>query len=217
MAERRQAIIAAARELLTTTGVAELTLRALSERVGLAKSNVLRYYDSREAVLLTVLDEEWAASLDDVEAALRDLPAAAEPGFARAVAVAGRVATTLARRPVLCELASAMATVLERNVSLEFARGFKTSAAEHNGRMTRLVAEHVGLPEPAAAQFTEAVVVTTSGLWPYTHPSEVSAQVTAEWGQPAPAETFADQLAELLANHLVGIVARGQATQQPQP
>ncbi|MCI2418254.1 hypothetical protein MOQ72_12515 [Saccharopolyspora sp. K220] len=71
------------------------------------------------------------------------------------------------------------------------------------------------MPEPAAAQFTEAVVVTTSGLWPYTHPSDVSAQVTAEWGHRPPAETFADQLTELLANHLVGILARGRQTRQP--
>ena len=36
--------------MLTEKGVAEISLRELSNRVGLAKSNVLRYFDSREAV-----------------------------------------------------------------------------------------------------------------------------------------------------------------------
>jgi AcrR family transcriptional regulator len=212
VAQRRAAILSAARELAGEVGVAGLTLRDIGERVGLAKSNVLRYFDSREAVLLTVLDQEWGAWLDALEPALDDLPAVEEPGCARALAIAGRVAASLAQRPLLCELASAMAIVLERNVGLEFARGFKTSAARHNGRLTRLVAERSDLPESMAARFTEAVIVTTAGLWPYTHPSDVTAQVNAEWGHPQPADRFGEQLADLLGDQLVGIVVRSTAT-----
>ncbi len=39
----------------------EISLRELSDRVGLAKSNVMRYFDSREAIFLEVLDEEFQA------------------------------------------------------------------------------------------------------------------------------------------------------------
>jgi len=39
--------------------VADLSLNELSRRVGLAKSNVLRYFESREAVLLELLDSAW--------------------------------------------------------------------------------------------------------------------------------------------------------------
>ena len=42
MAARRLAIMAVARAMLTEKNVADISLRELSDRVGLAKSNVLR-------------------------------------------------------------------------------------------------------------------------------------------------------------------------------
>jgi AcrR family transcriptional regulator len=45
--------------MLTEMPVAQITLNELSRRVGLAKSNVLRYFESREAVLLELLDSAW--------------------------------------------------------------------------------------------------------------------------------------------------------------
>ena len=42
--------------MLAEMPVAEVTLNELSRRAGLAKSNVLRYFESREAVLLELLD-----------------------------------------------------------------------------------------------------------------------------------------------------------------
>src|SRR5581483_12026644 len=53
---RRQAILDAAAEMLEQMPVAEVTLNELSRRVGLAKSNVLRYFESREAVLFELLE-----------------------------------------------------------------------------------------------------------------------------------------------------------------
>ena len=56
---RRQAILAAAAAMLAEMPVAEVSLNELSRRAGLAKSNVLRYFESREAVLLELLDAAW--------------------------------------------------------------------------------------------------------------------------------------------------------------
>lgn len=53
---RRQAILDVAARMLTQMPVSELTLNALARHVGLAKSNVLRYFESREAILLELLD-----------------------------------------------------------------------------------------------------------------------------------------------------------------
>ena len=53
---RRRAILDTAAAMLDEMPVAAVTLNELSRRVGLAKSNVLRYFDSREAVLLQLLD-----------------------------------------------------------------------------------------------------------------------------------------------------------------
>src|SRR5215470_2837235 len=65
---RRQTILDTATAMLEEMPVAELSLNELSRRVGLAKSNVLRYFDSREAVLLELLESltgEWLEHLSE--------------------------------------------------------------------------------------------------------------------------------------------------------
>src|ERR1700727_3624850 len=63
---RRQAILDAAAAMLEIMPVSEVTLTELSRRAGLAKSNVLRYFESREAILLELLDRAtklWLSEL----------------------------------------------------------------------------------------------------------------------------------------------------------
>ena len=91
MAARRLAIMNVAREMLAEKTVGDISLRELSDRVGLAKSNVLRYFDSREAIFLEVLDEEFAMWLSDIEDRL-GRPRARKPGYANEI----RVATVIA-------------------------------------------------------------------------------------------------------------------------
>ena len=69
-AARRQAILHTAEAMLAEMPVAALSLNELSRRVGLAKSNVLRYFESREAVLLELLDAAWREWLDALAVAL---------------------------------------------------------------------------------------------------------------------------------------------------
>src|ERR1700716_449660 len=74
--ERRRMILDTAAAMLAEMPVAQVSLNELSRRVGLAKSNVLRYFESREAVLLELLDamsREWLDHLDD------ELTAAIDP------------------------------------------------------------------------------------------------------------------------------------------
>lgn len=197
---RRTAILAAARELLAERPVADISLRELACRVGLAKSNVLRYFDSREAVFLEVLDTAWTAWLDELAFGVLPGPPAREER------IAGTIAATLAERRLLCELISAMAPVLERNISLEFARGFKLRAAANLERLASLVRAGVPeLPAEAARVFARAVVVVVSGAWPYANPTEAVALATAEAGG---APGFEAVVAENLTNLLAGLVAR---------
>src|ERR1700733_3098604 len=89
---RRRAILDAAVAMLAEMPVADVTLNELSRRSGLAKSNVLRYFESREAVLLELLDaawQDWLARLDSgLDAAIgRDAPVTVRSGqLASAVA-----------------------------------------------------------------------------------------------------------------------------------
>ena len=125
---RRRAILETAAAMLDEMPVADVSLNELSRRVGLAKSNVLRYFESREAVLLELLDRalrEWLAEVTGEVAAGVDPD---RPAPERTEAFAAVVARSLARRTVLCDLIGAQAGVLEHNVSTDVVVRFKRSA-----------------------------------------------------------------------------------------
>ena len=125
---RRRAILDAAAAMLTEMPLAQVTLNELSRRAGLAKSNVLRYFESREAVLLELLDSAWQDWLVQLEKDLADAVDIAAPLTDRADQLAAAVAASLASRPMLCDLISAQAAVLERNVSPEVAAQYKQAS-----------------------------------------------------------------------------------------
>lgn len=199
--QRRRTILDTACAMLRERPVADISLRELSDRVGLAKSNVLRYFDSREAIFLEVLDQEWGAWLDEVEAAVAAVDGAEE--------VATAIATSLLRRRLLCELVSGMAGVLERNITVDFARVFKRRAHAHTARLADIVRAGVPvLDEAASRHFAGAVLVMTAGLWPHANPTDAVAQVTRELGGPTAGDLVREGLTEGLVNQLVGLVAR---------
>jgi AcrR family transcriptional regulator len=127
MAARRSAIMTGARDMLTEKSLADISLRELSDRIGLAKSNVLRYFDSREAIFLELLDEEFQAWLTGLDTRLGS-PRVRKDNHANEIRVARAVADSLVDRQLFCELLGSMAGVLERNISLDFARDFKARA-----------------------------------------------------------------------------------------
>jgi len=125
--------------MLAEMPVAQVTLNQLSRRAGLAKSNVLRYFESREAVLLELLDSAWQEWLARLAAELANAVDAGAPPAERGDQLAAGLATSLAARPVLCDLLSAQAAVLERNVSPQVAAEYKRAAIANVTALSRLV------------------------------------------------------------------------------
>lgn len=171
---RSEAILDTAAAMLQEMPVADISLNELSRRVGLAKSNVLRYFDSREAVLLELLgrsSREWLAHL------AAELPSAVRrrAGFKRrAEQLATAISASLVERPVLCDLISAQAGVLEHNVSVEAVTRYKLAAMADAETITGLVRD--ALPELSrddAWRYTVGVWLMTSALWPHARPPEV--------------------------------------------
>ncbi|MEV4358595.1 TetR family transcriptional regulator [Nonomuraea sp. NPDC049625] len=57
--QRREEILAAARDLAMASGVRNVSLGAVAEAVGLAKSNIMRYFGTREEIYLILAADEW--------------------------------------------------------------------------------------------------------------------------------------------------------------
>lgn len=209
---RRQTILDTAAAMLEEMPVAELSLNELSRRVGLAKSNVLRYFDSREAVLLELLDSltrEWLEHLT------REIPSAVSTraGFERrAERLAGVVARSLADRPVLCDLLGAQASVLEHNVSSDAIASFKRRGVAHAAAFGDLIRQ--ALPELSEDQTWRLVVgvfLLTSSLWAHATPPQA---VVDAYEQIPELDSmrleFASSLEDLLATMAIGLHARSR-------
>lgn len=240
-AERRRRILETAATMLTEMPVAKLSLNELSRRVGLAKSNVLRYFESREAVLLDLLDvelREWLEHLDRTLAGDGHLERtlADDAHLDRTLAgdarldeshgehgdgalrergdrLAATLAESLAQRPVLCDLTSAHAGVLEHNVSVEVALQHKLAinkAVEAQARLMMQCLPELG--EPEATRLVAMTTLLTSAAWPYSRPPE--ALLAAYATDPAAAALrvdFTDLLQQSLAVAISGILARQEA------
>jgi len=173
--ERRDRLLTVARELLEGgLDTQALSLNGLARRAGMAKSNVYRYFESREAVLLALFWQECVLWTEDLKAALSGRTADA-PGLEE---IAQTFAVTTARRPLFGQLASILPSIIERNVALETIRDFKEASLalmQESARFLHQCAPQV--PRAAFEEFSHHAFTLMTGLWPVSHPSALVAEV----------------------------------------
>lgn len=210
-AQRRAQILAAARELLADQGMDQLSLSELARRVGLAKSNVYRYFESREAVLLEVLDRDWERWIEELQSQVAALDVTA-PGTERARLLVRYVARSAASRPRLCALLSALSSVLERNLAEDTVRAFKLDALERSVRVVTAVQR--ALPELDFDQCVDLLNAThalITGHWLACQPSDVVAKVLDDPRLVLFKRDFATDLERSLQLVACGLLAEASA------
>lgn len=165
--QRRRAIVSASIELFDEHGLNKTTLSAIARKSGISKANIYRYFESREAIFLSILLDEMMAWGDELQARLRALPLKNDvDGIARAFA------ESLSRRDRLGGLMSAAALILEHNVSVE-------TVAAYRGQADRIISDctaslSTAMPHLSSAQAREFLNYThlmATGLWPHANPS----------------------------------------------
>lgn len=202
---RRQAILTAATELLAESRPEEVSFNAIARQTGLAKSNLYRYFGSREEILLHILGEDLAEWMEAMVAAVEAVGPEAE-----ADTIAHALAACAAARPRMFMLLGQLAAVLEQNVSDEalydFKIGLRDLAVETSQRLhaaiPRLTPEH-------AYQLGVHQFILLQGLWPNANPPEVVKRVMQRPELCAMHVTFEVALEQSLALVLRGmLVAR---------
>lgn len=166
--ERRLHLLGTARAALHGgMEVSELGLNELARQAAMTKSNVYRYFENREALLLALLEEEavhWLAELDARLAA-----GCAPRGTAQQLAEAFAGAT--AAHPLMCRLFSVLPSIIEHNVSAERLTEFKrNSVALTAGVAERLQRNAPALPFEAYVAFMRQAIALLIGLWPLSTP-----------------------------------------------
>jgi AcrR family transcriptional regulator len=117
--QREDAILAAARSLGAKRGIRQITLTDIADAVGMHKSAMLRYFETREQIFLRLTADDWREWSAALRVKLERI------GSPTAKTVASAFSTTLADRAMFCDLLAQAPLNLERNVSLEAVRAFK--------------------------------------------------------------------------------------------
>ena len=170
--ERSAHLLATARAALADgLPLQALGLNELARRAGMAKANVYRYYESREAVLLALLWSEWALVDDALRVDLRALNGQASPR-----ALAALLADQLAGAPLLCALIAALPSVLEQNLTEDTIRGLKRNIlASFRSAGAAMHAACPEIPAERHAQLLNDACAVVAGLHPFAHPAPAAA------------------------------------------
>ncbi|KOU34450.1 TetR family transcriptional regulator [Streptomyces sp. WM6378] len=199
--QRRQDILEAAATLGLRDGVRQVTLTDVAAEAGVHKSAVLRYFASREAVFLLLAADGWQDWADAVEESLQG---SEEPAAAAAVLV-----TTLAERPLFCDLLAHAQLNLERGVTQEQVRDFKVTALDAVDRISRALS--AALPWLARGRAVDVIAGATAMAaqqWQTSNPPETLARLYAEDPLFAHvASEFAPRLTRLVTLLLTGAAA----------
>lgn len=158
-----------------------MTLGDVAREVGLSKSSVLRYFETREEIYLQITADDWR---DWAEAARVKLP----PGSLEATAVADVLTDTLAQRPLFCDLLAHTQANLEHNVSPDAVLTLRVAAWGAIGDLSTSIG--ACLPAISRIRAADIVVVTSilaGAIWLRANPP--TAVAAAYRNQPHPSCT----------------------------
>ncbi|SDM60120.1 TetR/AcrR family transcriptional regulator [Allokutzneria albata] len=192
--QRRAAILDAARELARRDGVRSVSLAGVAAAVGFAKSNVTRYFGTREEIYLELTAECWR---DWEQAVLARIP---EAGPVEALV------ETVAERPLFCDLLSQVTITLEHNVSVPAAREFKRGLHGIIRSVGAAVAAHSELTESEGIELVTAAGALAGLLYAAANPSATMRELYAQEPEiAAMVPTFEPTLKRALAALVAGM------------
>ncbi len=200
-AHREREILDAAATLFETSGLEGVSLNAVARRAGIAKSNLYRYFESREAILLALLNQDQLAGVAALEEGLARLR-----GNVDARAVARVIAQIIARAPRFCALQAALSTVLEQNISESGIAVYKRNVLRLGLRLgNALRAALPSLPPHAVGPFLRYFHVMVAGLYPLSHPAPAVARAIRDPELAVFRSDFAEDFEALLAAVLTSL------------
>jgi AcrR family transcriptional regulator len=200
---REAAILDAARLLGTERGIRQITLADIGAAVGLHKSAMLRYFETREEIFLRLTADGWREWSAALRSGLEELQAPTP------TAVAGVFASTLAARGLFCDLLAQAPLNLERHVSLDAVRAFKlVTLAEVDAIVTVVRRLLPALTEGDGVDLIAAATAMSGAFWQMATPGpEVAALYRSD---PRLAHAVVDvepRVTRLLAAILTGMLA----------
>ena len=171
--QRRQDILHAAAMLMAKQGFDQVSLNGIARKVGVAKSNVYRYFESKEHIFLQLLKQDWEAWQQHLQGKIDALA-----GSNDIEALAELLAQSLAEFPRMCELMSVLASVLEQNLSEQALLEFKLESMQLAvGIVAQILRVLPTVKQEKLLLLTETLIALVAGLWPLGNPSPLVQKV----------------------------------------
>ena len=172
-AKREQEIMDAASKLFKEHPYSTITLRAIADEAGFTRSNVYRYFATKEEIFLQMYEDELDSCFTQIADALDALPeeAAVE-------AVVGGFMTGLLAHPRLLELTPLLTTSLEENTSEEHLVEYKLELLQKASHLYESMERHFpGLTLLEGYRLMMYIHSLVAGLWPAANPTPLLARV----------------------------------------
>lgn len=167
IAHRRRQIMAAAQQAFVAGDYDKISLNRIARDAGLTKSNIYRYFETKEEIFLSLYLNDVREYVSDTGEQLAALGRHAE-----ASDVADILSGGVVRRPRLAALTALLSMVLERTVSEAVLARFKQQISAVVEDLSQHLAD--ALPDLDAAEIGKFVLflqALVAGLWPMANPS----------------------------------------------
>ncbi|MFI1919635.1 TetR family transcriptional regulator [Nocardia sp. NPDC020380] len=208
---RQETILAAATRLATAASVREVTASAIADEVGMHKSAMLRYFETREDIFLQLAADAWGEWSSAVRVELEDLAAGGRHDWDQAAAheVASVVAHSLVARPLFCDLLAQTPLNLERNVSQEKVKAFKLRALAAVAEIGSALCVVTPLQLDQARSVVATATAMAGAMWQMAAPgTNLRAFYESESELAHAIVDVEPSLTDLLATLMIGYVAR---------
>lgn len=183
-AERIESILAAAAALFESTSYDDVTLQAIAEQAGFTRSNLYRYFRSREEIFLELYRIDLSAWLGAFESALSALPDPQQGDRSASLrtvdAFADLWTDVLLEQERMLRLSPLLTISLERNSSESLYRDFKQFTSALMERAAAIIMPYVpGLTTDELFQFFLVHQALVSGGAPMGRYSDMQRRVLA--------------------------------------
>ncbi len=166
--QRRQEILAAAASLFRELAYEDVSLNAVARKAGFTKSNIYRYFASREEIFLSLFLVDFSEWADEFIEVLKTLPADILASDLAEVWI-----EVLMRHERMLDIIPLLGVALERNASENVLFHFKFKTHQLLAHIAGSLA--VPLPMMTAEQGSSLITRVhglVAGLWPFAKPNE---------------------------------------------
>ena len=198
IAQRRKEILINAKQLCIEHGVTDWSFNELGRRCSISKSNLYRYFMSREEVLMRLLASEMESFVGSLDKRVvgKDLTLSV---FSKIVA------TEYRQHPLFCQLLSVAPSILEHNIDIETAADIKRAMIElMQPHITTFSSALDWIADEDAAMVSRTIAIYAAGLWPIANPSKTIQQLAARPEFECIRFDFETELARFIKTLLLG-------------